>query len=226
MQSSNDVVFDTSRHTATVNGELLPLQEKAWQVLFLLTSRAPNIVSRNALIEEIWAGNFLTGEKGLNQSLWSIRSVLGDDARNPTFIRTLPRMGYQWIYRSTQSPSPRSNFNGLAALAAGIVAVVIGLVAISGGENDAYAPPALCEPIDKSNVQAYRVAGDVFIDFQNGCRLIVKPTGTKRFGSPLVSDDGKHVAFTVTELQSCRLITLALHNGERTEFDACMAEST
>ena len=51
--------------------------------------------------------------------------------------------------------------------------------------------------------------------------MILDPSATKQLGDPLVSADGSHIAFTVTEEQSCKLVTVALQDGSRTEFGTC-----
>ena len=97
--SDHRVRIDRNRQQARYRGQVLELQPKAVQVLAMLHERAPKIVSRQELIEFIWGGNHLTGEKGLHQAMWSIRSALGDDSRDARFVRTIPRNGYQWIHR-------------------------------------------------------------------------------------------------------------------------------
>jgi len=62
----------------------------------LLAERAPQIVSREELTEEVWQGTFVTDEV-LTQSVSELRKALGDDPREPRFIVTVPKRGYQLI---------------------------------------------------------------------------------------------------------------------------------
>lgn len=220
-KSPTNVCFDFIAQRATVDGQPLQLQDKAWRVLVLLATRAPDVVSRDALIAEIWSGNHLVGERGINQALWAIRSELGDDARNPRYIRTLAREGYKWLQEPLVRESRNRRLVSRMSIAASIVVMAITSTTASVDGDQALSLPSRCEPSAKSDVQAYRVDRNLFVDFQNGCRLIVKPSGTKVFGNPMVSDDGKHIAFTVTEEQSCRFVTVALPDGSRTEYDRC-----
>lgn len=213
--------LDFVRRTATLNGQQLRLQEKACKVLLTLADRAPNIVRRETLIDEIWQGNILTGDKGLNQAMWAIRSALGDDAREPTYIETLPRIGYRWIYRPTTTTRSIRKPAALFALAASLGAVAIAVNIEPTREENTFSLPANCEPADSTDVHAYRVDRRLFVDLQCGCRMILDPSDTKQLGDPLVSDDGRHIAFTVTEDQTCKLVTLALQDGSRTEFGTC-----
>jgi TolB-like protein len=56
---------------------------------------------------QLWPeGTFVDYEHSLNAAVKRLRSVLGDDARNPNFIETLPRRGYRWM-----TPSPTSRLS-------------------------------------------------------------------------------------------------------------------
>lgn len=214
--------FDAARQEVTLNGQVVSLQGKASRVLAMIVSRSPDIVSRTELIEKIWSGNHLVGERGLNQALWAIRSALGDDARNPIYIKTQPREGYQCL--AVAAPTRRDwRVVSAMSLAASVCVAAIVLTAMTpvSLEDRDFTLPGQCSINNKSDVQAYRVRGDVFIDIENGCRLIATPEGAKTFGDPMVSDDGKYVAFTVTEDRACHFVTVDLEGGKRTEFDQC-----
>lgn len=225
MKTNDDKIeIDGQGHCVRVNGRPLNLQDKATRVLSLLVRRAPELVSRSEIIDSIWSGNYLIGDRGLNQALWSIRSELGDDARDPVYIKTVPREGYRWIGASAKALRQRRLLTAMSvAASACVIAIAVSITTEAPPATDAreYSLPSQCTIEDKSDVQAYQVNRDVFVDIENGCRLIAKPEGTKIFGNPVVSDDGKHVAFTVTEADSCRLVSVALQNGERAEFDHC-----
>jgi hypothetical protein len=42
----------------------------------------------------------------LDQAVVDLRRALGDDARAPRFIETVPRIGYRWIFEPPPAPSP------------------------------------------------------------------------------------------------------------------------
>lgn len=213
--------FDLSQRRVYLRGQCLTLQDKAWQVLVLLARRAPATVTREEIVEDVWQGNFPVGDKGLNQALWAIRNVLGDDARLPRYIQTLPRVGYRWLQRPLRSSRGISSRPGFRALAAGLTTLALILAASPVDNQRLYSLPSQCEPVNQSDVAAYRRGGSVFIDFAAGCRLVVQPSGAKRFGDPLVSNDGQSVAFAVFEKQSCHLVTLLLQDGEHKDFGDC-----
>ena len=218
--TNHNVHLDRNRRTAHLDGERLVLQDKPWQVLELLIRRAPEVVSRCELIDMIWHGNALTGEKGLNQALWAIRTQIGDRARAPVFIRTIPRSGYQWL----KPPLPqrgRKLQNISHALAAAFGFVTLTLISLPVSTGNTFPIPERCKLDDDIAVDAFRMNRNVVIDIRPGCRLILKPSGSKRFGEPLLSIDNQHIAFTVTEDASCKLVTIGLQSGEHKDFDVC-----
>lgn len=92
-------VFDTSTGELRREGVVVRLQAQPARVLSLLISRAGAVVSREELRNVIWGGEtFVDFERGLNVCIAHIRTALGDDANSPRFIRTVPRLGYQFIY--------------------------------------------------------------------------------------------------------------------------------
>lgn len=218
---ADNLQFDPSRRRVTRNGRPIKLQDKAARVLTMIAARSPHTVSRSELIDEIWAGNYLVGERGLNQALWAIRAELGDNARNPVYIKTLPREGYRWLI----APKHDRRFVSVASVAASacIISLAVAILPVTAPADvrPEYALPAKCAIANKGDVHAYKINRNVLVDIQDGCRLIVKPSGTKEFGSPMLSDDGKHVAFTVTEERSCRFVTVAIQEGQHTEYDSC-----
>jgi TolB-like protein len=79
------------------HGMRIRLEEKPFQILELLLERAGNVVSRRTLREKLWPDTVVGYEHGLNTAVNKLRDLLGDSARSPRFIETLPRVGYRFI---------------------------------------------------------------------------------------------------------------------------------
>jgi hypothetical protein len=71
---------------------------------------------------------------------------------------------------------------------------------------------------------AYLRNQDIVVEMSDGCVGIVKHSGEKKFGEPMLSSDGSQVAFTVHDATTCRLVTVDLKNGERQDFSRCSSE--
>jgi DNA-binding winged helix-turn-helix (wHTH) protein/TolB-like protein len=79
-------------------GALVRLQAQPTQVLACLVVHAGEVVSREELHRTIWGGDtFVDFDRGLNFCISQIRSALKDDSAQPTYVRTIPKQGYQFI---------------------------------------------------------------------------------------------------------------------------------
>jgi DNA-binding winged helix-turn-helix (wHTH) protein len=65
-------------------------------LLVCLAERAGEVVSRREITDAVWANEFIA-DNTLSRAVTVLRSALGDDARNPSFIETIHRRGYRLI---------------------------------------------------------------------------------------------------------------------------------
>lgn len=72
------------------------LSPKAFQLLELLVSSRPNAVSKDKIHDTLWPGSFVV-EGNLANLVSELREAVGDDARQPRVIRTVPRFGYAFV---------------------------------------------------------------------------------------------------------------------------------
>jgi len=86
-------VFDEDRRQLLHGREVLHLEPKAFELLALLLSRRPHAVSKAEIREAIWPGAYVS-ESSLPGLVGDLRGALGDDPKDPRFIRTVPRYGY------------------------------------------------------------------------------------------------------------------------------------
>jgi len=76
--------------------QALSLRPKTFAVLRYLAERPDRLVTRGELFAAIWTGTAVTDDT-LSKSIGELRDVLGDDARAPRYIETVPRRGFRWI---------------------------------------------------------------------------------------------------------------------------------
>ena len=207
-----------------LNGEELPLQHKAQEVLALLIRRAPARVSRDTLIDHVWDGNYLTGDKGLRQAIWAIRLALGDNAATPQFIRTIPRAGYQWMggrispdgpARLTRPTSEASSLRAFVALGS---AAILMAVTASGWTPDhpssSHDRPRIVDAALRNNT--------IVVDYTSGCqRVLVPDSHDLLVGSPIISADRKQVLFRIQKKNDCRMVTFEPETDTVRKFDRC-----
>ncbi|KFZ39022.1 hypothetical protein HR45_01075 [Shewanella mangrovi] len=92
----NDWVLDPQMLTLCRNDEQIRLESRVMQVLLCLIRHADQLVSRDMLISEVWCGGMVS-DNAINRIIGLIRQSLGDDAKSPQFIRTVPKKGYVLI---------------------------------------------------------------------------------------------------------------------------------
>lgn len=90
--------FDSDTGALSREGSPVRLQPQPARVLAMLVRHAGEIVTRDALRQEIWSdGTFVDFERGLNFCVAQIRAALADSAESPRFIGTVPKRGYRFI---------------------------------------------------------------------------------------------------------------------------------
>ena len=76
--------------------QVLHLEPKTMDVLVYLATRPGEVVTREDLEREVWRGA-LVGYDAVTNTIIKLRKALGDDARKPRYIATIPKKGYQLI---------------------------------------------------------------------------------------------------------------------------------
>jgi len=74
------------------------MQGQPFEILCLMLEHRGAIVTREQLRRRLWPeGTFVDFEHSLNAAIRRLRTALGDDADQPTFVETVPRRGYRLI---------------------------------------------------------------------------------------------------------------------------------
>ena len=80
------------------HGVRVRLPPQAFEVLRLLLERHGALVTRQKFHQALWpADTFVDFDQGLNNAIKRIREALNDSSESPTYIETLPRLGYRFI---------------------------------------------------------------------------------------------------------------------------------
>jgi tetratricopeptide (TPR) repeat protein/DNA-binding winged helix-turn-helix (wHTH) protein len=90
-----DIEFDLARNCLRRGSQEHALRQKSLQVLLYLIEHRERSVTKDELLENVWAGTAVTDD-ALVQIIVELRKLLGDDPRHPRFIRTVPKVGYQF----------------------------------------------------------------------------------------------------------------------------------
>lgn len=66
-------------------------------LLYLLASRAGQVVSRDEILDSIWGVDFVAESNIVDRHVRALRIKLQNDYRQPRFIETVPSRGYRFI---------------------------------------------------------------------------------------------------------------------------------
>ena len=94
--SVGDWRVDPSLHSISGAAGEVRLEPKVMQVLVGLAEHAGQVVSKERLLQTVWADTFV-GDEVLARAISELRRVLGDDSKAPRFIQTIPKGGYRLI---------------------------------------------------------------------------------------------------------------------------------
>jgi two-component system KDP operon response regulator KdpE len=82
------------------DGEVeIRLTETEWLILDLLTKAPGRVLTHRRIVQHIWGPTAGAEARGaLRTHMRSLRAKLGDEARDPVYLRTESGVGYRWIH--------------------------------------------------------------------------------------------------------------------------------
>ena len=95
------------------NGQAAPLAPKPFALLCELVRRQGALCTKQTLLDKVWGHQFVS-DSVLKTAISDLRTVLGDDPKNPRFIETASRRGYRFVALVTTIPAA-STFSANAA---------------------------------------------------------------------------------------------------------------
>jgi DNA-binding winged helix-turn-helix (wHTH) protein len=91
----SDFTLSTRKRLLIRNGQQLPLIPRYLDLLIFLIERRRDAVHRREIFDRVW-NDVIVSDSALSQAIRTLRRTLGDDPREPRFIRTISRHGYQF----------------------------------------------------------------------------------------------------------------------------------
>jgi DNA-binding winged helix-turn-helix (wHTH) protein len=76
------------------DGAPVPLPPKEFETLRLLVEQSGRLVSKQVLLDHVWAGTFVSDDT-IAQRISVLRKALGEEASR--FIETVPKRGYRFV---------------------------------------------------------------------------------------------------------------------------------
>ena len=92
----SDFTLSPQRRLLVREGREVPIIPRYFDLLVLLIERRHEAVHRREIFELVWT-DATVSDSALSQAVRTIRRALGDDSREPRFIRTVSRHGYRFV---------------------------------------------------------------------------------------------------------------------------------
>lgn len=91
--SVGDIIIDASKYTVSVNGNIILLARKEFELLHLLASKPGRVFLRNEILEQVWGNEVIVGDRTIDVHIRKIRQKLGVNC-----ITTIKGVGYKFDY--------------------------------------------------------------------------------------------------------------------------------
>ena len=100
--SLGDLSIDYAERRVTLAGRPVQVTATEYELLYRLSAAAGRVLTHDQLLQAVW-GPERTGEPGLVRNVVKrLRRKLRDDADNPTYVFTEPRVGYRMARGDTE----------------------------------------------------------------------------------------------------------------------------
>ena len=88
--------LDTDRRVLTREGKPVAVEPQVFDVLRVLAEHAGSVVTKDQLVEAVWAGRIVS-EASISSRINAARTAVGDSGKAQTVIRTVQRRGFEMV---------------------------------------------------------------------------------------------------------------------------------
>ncbi|WP_311266598.1 winged helix-turn-helix domain-containing protein [Xanthomonas sp. WCS2018Cala2-7] len=151
----DDLRIDVARQRVERDGVALEVGGLSFRLLHYMLQQGQRVVDFDALIQNVWAPA-LVNEETVTQRVRLLRQALGDDSRQPRYLRSVRGQGYQLcvpVQQEQAPPAPAPRRHGVWIAAAVAMLVVVGGAAawwVQRGD----APPAKAALLQRADYYA------------------------------------------------------------------------
>ena len=101
--SFEEFELDVARRQLRRGGAPVPIKAKAFDLLAFLVENNGRVVSKDELLEKVWAGQFVE-EANLSVQISTLRKIFGETINEPRFLLTIPGVGYKFVADLREEP--------------------------------------------------------------------------------------------------------------------------
>ncbi len=103
--------LDTANQQLWRESQLLPLRPKTYKVLLYFARNSQRLVTKEELLNNVWAGVSVSGEL-LRVYIRELRRILGDEPHTPRYIETVTARGYRFLPPVASGPFSQPGEDG------------------------------------------------------------------------------------------------------------------
>jgi WD40 repeat protein/DNA-binding winged helix-turn-helix (wHTH) protein len=93
--------IDLGERVLLRNGQAVAVTPKCFDTLVFLVQNHGRLLQKEEMLTALWPDSHVE-ERNLNQHMYALRRILGDDRNGNSFIQTVPRRGYKFVAAVTQ----------------------------------------------------------------------------------------------------------------------------
>jgi DNA-binding response OmpR family regulator len=93
----DDVVIDFRKYEATNLGKPVTMTRKEFAVIRALAAKAGEVVTRDALLREVWGYDVMPTTRTVDNHIALLRSKVERDPAEPRHLITVHGIGYKWV---------------------------------------------------------------------------------------------------------------------------------
>ncbi len=90
------VRLDVDRHQMSLDGKVVALPLKEFELLEFLMRNSGRVLTRTQLIDRVWGSDYFGDTKTLDVHIKRLRAKIEVDPANPVFIQTVRGLGYKF----------------------------------------------------------------------------------------------------------------------------------
>ena len=87
----NDIIIDKEKYKVYISGNNLDLPRKEFELLYLLASKPDKVFKREKIMENVWGGEVVVGDRTIDVHIRKLREKIGDK-----YIKTIKGVGYKF----------------------------------------------------------------------------------------------------------------------------------
>ena len=99
----DDLTVDYTERRVMIAGQTVQLTATEYKLLFELSVSAGRVLTHGQLLKRVWGADYSGDARIVRAFVKSLRRKLGDDANQPRYIYTEPRVGYRMAKPSPQA---------------------------------------------------------------------------------------------------------------------------